>query len=612
VASLVAGAALLGCSEITLPGPDAGVLLSLTVLPTSAPTLKLTNDQVVAQKFYVCASYSDSHLKDAAGSAKDKGKTTSSNCPTGSEEVTDLATWTVEPKTVGRMVGNVFKTEVLDNGKAKAATHGGEGRITATFQKMTASASVDIVYKKDFLDTGVPSDATKKFGGSKSGVVKVIYPPNTVLVPPNLGQIEVQQISPGFANLYLLEFVSSKSTVRIYTKQRNYNLTIDQWRAVGVTSTGLDVRLKVYATKYANGVGVRAESPNVVIRIAEKPVVGGLYYWVVDKHEPGKTKPKYGSIYRYDFENPTTKAEAYYTKKEANDCVGCHSLSRGGKYIAFTLTGGNGDAAIFDVEKRQAVFDTRKGYKADLQTFNPDGTEVIVVNQGVLTRRRVSDGKQLETVPTGSGKATHPDWGPKGNMLVYVLVANKDYHAGGIKDDVHFRNGSVYLLQRSGGKWGKPKRLVKGGGGANYYYPTFSPEGDWIVFNRSTGDSYSDEDANIYMVKPDGKGLRALSGINGSKISNSWPRWSPKVEKYKTTTLYWLTFSSVRDYGVRLKNSKYSYYPNKAPQIWMTAFDVTKANKGQDPTTKPFWLPFQDLAHHNHIAQWTQKVVELQ
>ncbi len=341
-------------------------------------------------------------------------------------------------------------------------------------------------------------------------------------------------------------------------------------------------------------------------------MVGGLYYWVVDKHELGK-KPKYGSIYRYDFENPKMKSDPYYTFTQAKDCVGCHSLSRGGKYIAFTLSGGNGDAAIFDVQKRQALFDTRKGYKADIQTFNPDGNEVIVVNQGELTRRTVSTGKELEKIPISNGyKATHPDWGPKGNKLVFVRVAAKDYHADGFNDDVHFRNGSIYITERSGGKWAKAKLLVKGGGGVNYYYPTFSPEADWIVYNRSTGNSYADESANIYMIKPDGKGKRALTGINGTKISNSWPRWSPKVEKYKNTTLYWLTFSSVRDYGVRLKNSQYSYYDNKAPQIWMTAFDVNKANQGQDPSSPPFWLPFQDLTHHNHIAQWTQKVVDLQ
>ena len=607
---LLISLATLGCSEITVPGPDAGVLLSLAILPSTAPTMTLANDKVESQLFYACASYTDTHLKDLS-SGKDKGKPVKSNCPTGSEEVTDRVEWRVEPSTLGRMQDNQFRTETMDNGKAVASAHGGQGRVVGTFNNMTASATVNILYRKDFLDKGVPADAANKFGGSQAGKVTVIYPPTTVLVPPNLGQIEVQFTPPAASTLYQLEFISSKSTVRIYTKQKNYNLTLDQWRAVGVTSAGVDVRLRVLATKYAAGVGVTSVSPNINIRIAEKPVVGGLYYWVVDKHEPNK-KPKYGSIYRYNFEAPKVKADPYLTVKEVQDCVGCHSMSRGGKHIAFTFTGGNGDGAIFDVQKREAVFDTRKGYKADLQTFNPDGTEVIVVNQGKLTRRQVSSGKLLENVPTGGGKATHPDWGPKGNKLLFVKVADKDYWADGIKDDVHFRNGSIYIMERSGGKWSTPKLLVKGGGGANYYYPSFSPEGDWIVFNRSTGDSYSDEDANIYIIKPDGKGQRALTKINGGKISNSWPRWSPKVEKYKSTTLYWLTFSSVRNYGVRLLNSKYTWFPNKAPQIWMTAFDVTKANQGQDPTQPPFWLPFQDLAHHNHIAQWTQKVVELQ
>ena len=30
---------------------------------------------------------------------------------------------------------------------------------------------------------------------------------------------------------------------------------------------------------------------------------------------------------------------------------------------------------------------------------------------------------------------------------------------------------------------------------------------------------------------------------------------------------------------------------------------------GVDTSFSAFWLPFQDLTSHNHIAQWTQKVV---
>jgi len=606
---LLVSLATFGCSELTLPGPDGGVLVSLIVLPNQPSAITLDNDKVATQRYYACATYSDADYKDGA-SNKDKGKGTASACPAGTEDVSATTEWKSEPATLGRMDGNLFRTEIERNGKFVPAVNGGKGQIYATYNKLNADASVEVLFRKNWIDKGTPADAHKKFSGKQSGKVTVHYPPPSVLVPPNLGQIEVQFTAPPAAKLYLLEFIGSKAVVRIYTTNKNYTLTLDQWRGLGMTSAGTDVRLRVLATKYTAGVGVSAVSTAQLLRIAEAPVIGGLYYWVVDKHVIGQ-KPKYGSIYRYDFENPKVKADAYYTYKEAKDCVGCHTVSRGGKYIGFTLSGGNGDGAIFNVEQRTALFDTRKGYKADLHTFNPDGTEVIVVNQGKLTRRETTSGKLLEVIPTGSGMATHPDWGPKGNKLLLVKTAKKDYFAGGFKDDVHFRNGSIYVMERSSGKWGAPKLLVKSTNGVNFYYPSFSPNGDWIVFNRSTGDSYSDEDANVYIVKPNGKGARALGRVNGTKISNSWPRWSPKVEKYKNTTLYWLTFSSVRNYGVRLRNSAVKKYTDKAPQIWMFAFDVNAANKGQDPSQVPFWLPFQDMTHHNHIAQWTQKVVAL-
>lgn len=591
------------CSELTLTGPDAGILTSLLVLPGDTK-LQLSGDKVVTKTYFACAAFTDSALRDATISDKTGGSTV---CPAGTQDVSAQAEWSVEPSTLGRFQGSQFRTETDTNGTLHAAYHGGKGAIQARYGALSATATVQIDYQKDFIDTGAPKDAASKFGGASSGTITFYYPPENVLVPPNLGQIDVQISAPSTTDLYLLEFKSATSTVRIYTTNKKYALTIPQWQAVGMTSAGLNVTLTVKGVKSTGG--PVAKSGARTLRIGESAVKGGLYYWVVEK-PASASAPKYGHIYRYDFDKPKEKAEAYYTYQEAKDCVGCHALSRGGDYLAFTLSGGNGDGAIFDVKQKTALFDTRT-YKADIHTFNPDGTEVIVVNQGVLTRRESKTGKLLETIPTGTGKSTHPDWSPKDDSLVFVRCADKDYWAGGIKDDVHFVNGSVYIMNRQGGKWGTPKLLVQGGGNVNNYYPTFSPNGDWILYNRSTGDSYSDADANIYAIKPDGTKQIELKGINGLNNSNSWPRWSPFVQKYRTTTLYWLTFSSVRNYGIRLLNSNVSYYPDKVPQIWMTSFDVEAAEKKLDPTSPPFWLPFQDMTKHNHIAQWTQKVVSL-
>ena len=42
----------------------------------------------------------------------------------------------------------------------------------------------------------------------------------------------------------------------------------------------------------------------------------------------------------------------------------------------------------------------------------------------------------------------------------------------------------------------------------------------------------------------------------------------------------------------------------------MAAIDLTVAASGNgDPSTPAFWLPFQDVTAHNHIAQWVVSIV---
>ena len=44
------------------------------------------------------------------------------------------------------------------------------------------------------------------------------------------------------------------------------------------------------------------------------------------------------------------------------------------------------------------------------------------------------------------------------------------------------------------------------------------------------------------------------------------------------------------------------------PQIWMAAISLDRLAAGGDPSFPAFWLPFQDVAAHNHIAQWVDQI----
>ena len=156
------------------------------------------------------------------------------------------------------------------------------------------------------------------------------------------------------------------------------------------------------------------------------------------------------------------------------------------------------------------------------------------------------------------------------------------------------------VMPFDGTKWGASTALVSYSG-QNNDYPAYSPDGKWVIFNRSPSDanSYDAKDAQVWVVPATGGTPIKLT--TASTGGDSWPKWTATMQTYKSGNLVWVTFSSRRAYGLRSA-------AGATAQIWMTAFDPSKASSGADPSYPAFWLPFQDLGSGNHIAQWVTKV----
>ena len=72
-----------------------------------------------------------------------------------------------------------------------------------------------------------------------------------------------------------------------------------------------------------------------------------------------------------------------------------------------------------------------------------------------------------------------------------------------------------------------------------------------------------------------------------------------------STRMRWVrvsTVSSKRTVGTKLGGR---------PQIWMFAINPQKLAAGEDGSYPAFWLPFQNTATNNHIAQWTTRIVPI-
>ena len=125
------------------------------------------------------------------------------------------------------------------------------------------------------------------------------------------------------------------------------------------------------------------------------------------------------------------------------------------------------------------------------------------------------------------------------------------------------------------------------------YYPVFSPDSKWVVFNASAGDTYDDVDATLFAIPVDGGEVIELGQANqGVGLSNSQPKWAPATVE---DPVYWIAFSSRRDYGSITSGN---------PQIWMTSFDPEMAAIGEDPSSPAIWLSNQATDQNNHVPVW--------
>ena len=187
-------------------------------------------------------------------------------------------------------------------------------------------------------------------------------------------------------------------------------------------------------------------------------------------------------------------------------------------------------------------------------------------------------------------------------------------------------------MQRSGTTWSAPQVLVPTQSGLNRYYPAISPDGTLVVYDESTCDAGTtsgfscdadtDPTATMFLtpLSPGNANPVALANANSpgvadngnTVLTNSYPKWAPFVDKLdEMNQVYWLTFSSTRQYGLRAPPVN-DFDPDEnstAELIWM--FGVVISPGQTDPSFTAFLLPFQDITMANHIAQWAKTFITI-
>src|SRR3954452_2306879 len=144
---------------------------------------------------------------------------------------------------------------------------------------------------------------------------------------------------------------------------------------------------------------------------------------------------------------------------------------------------------LIDIATKNAaqVFQHVGGFQA----FTPDhslflasnGTGAMTPNRFFLRNGNTGLAAVPPTVPVGA-RATQPDWSADGTRVVYAQPANFKLGSSNRVDDNHFTGAGLYTMSFNAGTFGAPAQLLPSTGGDNNYYPAFSPDGAFVVFNH--------------------------------------------------------------------------------------------------------------------------------
>jgi hypothetical protein len=512
-------------------------------------------------------------------------------------DVTSRSALALEDATFGSFAGATFTA---------APNKAGVTHVRAMVDGKTAQTSLTLRAKVVVIAPGAPQNAPSQFGGPSDNSVapSLVYPPDGVLIPPNLNELEFQYTIAPSTTLFEIALTSPALDLEIYTPCNavgtGCGFTPDQptWDLLSQAAQGQTVDVTLRALAPSGAVGQAAARK---LSFGDETLEGGLYYWAAAS----------GAVNRYDFGLRGQKAESFYTPTQSGAmCVGCHALSRDGSRIAVGLNvPAPATLRVLDVATRATLYESAGGPGAsggsDFETLSPDGAFVLTTEGANLQLHDAKTGAAVGSAPSVMN-GTMPDWSADG---AHVVFARGGSAACPIPNFCPSQPGvdgaSLYVADFNGAGFGAPTPLVQGGTSTNSYYPSFSPDGAWVAFNRSGGNSYDAPDARV-MIAQVGNGTPPpidLATVNTPQ-GNSWPKFAPFVQHFQGKTIFWLTFSSRRDYGLRLVNSQASM---QIAQLWMVAVspdDLTASAAGYPP----FWLPFQDITTGNHIAQWTQKV----
>ncbi|MFT6397355.1 MAG: hypothetical protein ACJAYU_002108 [Bradymonadia bacterium] len=411
----------------------------------------------------------------------------------------------------------------------------------------------------------------------------IVYPTNQTLMPRNVSAPVFQWEGPE-GGRYRLRVYTPTVIFEVHTTSWSWAPTQEEWSNIVTRIRDEELVLEVAEVDSSNRL---VTGPPSSISFSTANVDGAVYYWA----------PTANGIVRLPVGDP--RPEPFLSGTIFN-CVGCHALSPDGSRLAYTRSSGGtpiGTLGVIGTGDEQIEYIATGSFSLYYPSFAPDnirlaaarGSDVVVLNTDTAEIEHT-----LSSMPGTS--ANFPAWSPEADNIVFSAGTS----TGMGMDSLGASEAGLARVERTDDGWGEAEWLLErgeaGGMPENLFYPSYSPDGRWVAFNRSAGGAAvggSPADAALWMVNGRGGTAYELEAANDGFGGNSWPKWAPT----SGDGTLWLAFTSARPYG-RLGSGQ--------PQIWITGVNPGRAAPGFDPSYPAFWMPGQVLSDSNHVAYWAE------
>ena len=262
------------------------------------------------------------------------------------------ALWSLVPAGSGavdpNLVGAINETTGVFTASGSA---GGEIRVQAAVATQSgmvmASTSLTVLIHATVLVNGAPPDVMSHFAGAAmtdpARQADVAYPLDQSVMPQNVYPADIQWNNGAAGDDFRITMRKPHANVIAYLHAESgftndYLVEQTVWRQLAQTDVGDSMSITV--DRYEAATSQVITSPPVNMRFANGAVAGTIYYWDIAAGQARRIDD--GTATRTTpIPTPPTSPD------DASNCMGCHAVSRDGRYFAGRL-GGAGAFALSD------------------------------------------------------------------------------------------------------------------------------------------------------------------------------------------------------------------------------------------------------------------------